>query len=127
MLQKAQNLVRQRRHRGHAVAAVDGVVALEIEKVATPRPMTHDLIRNLLFGLEAGVKKVVVSDLKEDTFYAVIIFGAARSQGFTCASIQISASPRATIMASMQPPKHRTDQNGFVQETISFENPYLGK
>jgi uncharacterized protein len=47
-------------------------IALEIEKVATPRPMTHDLIRNLLFGLEAGVKKVVVSDLREDTFYAVI-------------------------------------------------------
>ena len=47
-------------------------IALEIEKVATPRPMTHDLIRNLLLGLEAGVKKVVVSDLKEDTFYAVI-------------------------------------------------------
>jgi hypothetical protein len=34
--------------------------------------MTHDLIRNLLFGLETGVKKVVVSDLKEDTYYAVI-------------------------------------------------------
>jgi uncharacterized protein len=47
-------------------------IALEIEKVATPRPMTHDLIRNLLFGLETGVKKVVVSELKEDTFYAVI-------------------------------------------------------
>ena len=47
-------------------------IALEIEKVASPRPMTHDLIRNLLFGLETGVKKVVVSDLKEDTFYAVI-------------------------------------------------------
>ena len=47
-------------------------IALEIEKVATPRPMTHDLIRNLLFGLETGVKKVVVNELKEDTFYAVI-------------------------------------------------------
>jgi uncharacterized protein len=47
-------------------------IALEIEKVATPRPMTHDLIRNLLMGMEAGVKKVVVSDLKDDTFYAVI-------------------------------------------------------
>ncbi|MBV8846813.1 MAG: bifunctional nuclease family protein [Bryobacterales bacterium] len=47
-------------------------IALEIEKVATPRPMTHDLIRNLLFGLETGVKKVVVSELKDDTFYAVI-------------------------------------------------------
>jgi len=47
-------------------------IALEIEKVATPRPMTHDLIRNLLFGLETGVKKVVVSELKDDTFFAVI-------------------------------------------------------
>ncbi len=47
-------------------------IASEIDKQATPRPMTHDLIRNLLFGLEAEVKKIVVSDLKDDTFYAVI-------------------------------------------------------
>jgi bifunctional DNase/RNase len=47
-------------------------IALEIAKESTARPMTHDLIRNLLFGLEAGVKKVVVCDLKEDTYYAVI-------------------------------------------------------
>src|SRR5215813_6457373 len=47
-------------------------IALEIEKVATARPMTHDLIRNLLFGLETAVKKIVVSDLRDDTFYAVI-------------------------------------------------------
>jgi hypothetical protein len=47
-------------------------IALEIEKVATPRPMTHDLIKSLLLGLETGVQKVVVSELKDDTFYAVI-------------------------------------------------------
>lgn len=47
-------------------------IALEIEKVNTPRPMTHDLIRNLLLGLEAHVNKVVVSDLRDDTFYALI-------------------------------------------------------
>ncbi len=47
-------------------------IALEIEKVATPRPMTHDLIRTLLVGLNAEVRKVVVSELKDDTFYAVI-------------------------------------------------------
>ena len=47
-------------------------IALEIAKESTARPMTHDLIRNLLFGLEAGVKKVVVCDLKDDTYYAVI-------------------------------------------------------
>jgi bifunctional DNase/RNase len=47
-------------------------IALEIEKVATPRPMTHDLIKSLLLGLGTGMKKVVVSDLREDTFYAII-------------------------------------------------------
>jgi uncharacterized protein len=47
-------------------------IALEIEKVTTPRPMTHDLIKNVLTGLEAQVSKVVVSELREDTFYAVI-------------------------------------------------------
>lgn len=47
-------------------------IALEIEKVATPRPMTHDLIKTLLTGLHTGVRKIVVNELKEDTFYAVI-------------------------------------------------------
>ena len=47
-------------------------IALEIEKVSTPRPMTHDLIKNVLTGLDAHVRKVVVTELKEDTFYAVI-------------------------------------------------------
>jgi uncharacterized protein len=47
-------------------------IALEMEKVATPRPMTHDLLKNLLIGLDAQVRKVVVNDLRDDTFYAVI-------------------------------------------------------
>ncbi len=47
-------------------------IALEIEKVTTPRPMTHDLIKNLLTGLDTSVRKVVVNDLREDTFFAVI-------------------------------------------------------
>ena len=47
-------------------------IALEIEKVATPRPMTHDLLKNLLLGLDTRVHKVVVCDLRDDTFYALI-------------------------------------------------------
>src|SRR5271157_1588345 len=47
-------------------------IALEIEKVSTPRPMTHDLIKTLLLGLDAGIQKVVVNELKEDTFFAII-------------------------------------------------------
>ncbi len=47
-------------------------IALEIEKVATPRPMTHDLLKNVLLGFDAVVTKVVVNELRDDTFYAVI-------------------------------------------------------
>jgi len=47
-------------------------IALEIEKVTTPRPMTHDLLKNLLMGLDARVQKVVVSELRDDTFFALI-------------------------------------------------------
>lgn len=47
-------------------------IALEIEKVTTARPMTHDLVKNLLMGCEAGIQRVVVNELKDDTFFAVI-------------------------------------------------------
>ncbi|MBV8207655.1 MAG: bifunctional nuclease family protein [Acidobacteria bacterium] len=47
-------------------------IALEIEKITTPRPLTHDLIKNLLIGLDTRVHKIVVSELREETFYAVI-------------------------------------------------------
>ncbi|MGA1983259.1 MAG: bifunctional nuclease family protein [Acidobacteriaceae bacterium] len=47
-------------------------IALELEKSTTPRPMTHDLLRNVTRGLNATVRKVVVSELRDDTFYAVI-------------------------------------------------------
>jgi uncharacterized protein len=47
-------------------------IALEMERVITPRPLTHDLIRNILEGLQVKVSRVVVNDLRENTFYAVI-------------------------------------------------------
>jgi bifunctional DNase/RNase len=47
-------------------------IALELEKIATPRPMTHDLIKSILETLEAKVLKVVVNDLKQNTFFAVL-------------------------------------------------------
>lgn len=47
-------------------------IALEMEKISTPRPMTHDLIKNIVNGLDAEINHVCVSDLKDNTFYAVI-------------------------------------------------------
>jgi bifunctional DNase/RNase len=47
-------------------------IALQLEKISTPRPMTHDLLKNLLAQLQATVEKIVITDLKENTFYALI-------------------------------------------------------
>jgi bifunctional DNase/RNase len=47
-------------------------IALQIENIPTPRPMTHDLLRNVIHELKASVQRIVVSDLKENTFYALI-------------------------------------------------------
>ncbi|HXH83266.1 MAG TPA: bifunctional nuclease family protein [Candidatus Tectomicrobia bacterium] len=47
-------------------------IALELEKIATPRPMTHDLIKSILETLDVQVVKVVVTDLRENTFFALL-------------------------------------------------------
>jgi len=52
-------------HEAHAIQ-------WEIEKMTPPRPMTHDLLRNAFAGLNAQIRKVVVNELRDDTFYAVI-------------------------------------------------------
>lgn len=47
-------------------------IALELRKISTARPMTHDLILNIIKGLEAETTKIVVTELKDNTFYATI-------------------------------------------------------
>ncbi len=47
-------------------------IALQIEKIETPRPMTHDLLKSLLGSVGASLQKIVINDLKDNTFYALI-------------------------------------------------------
>ncbi len=47
-------------------------IALQMENVNTPRPMTHDLLKNIISGLNASVKKILVNNLSDNTFYALI-------------------------------------------------------
>lgn len=82
-------------------------IALEIEKVQTPRPMTHDLIKNVLVGLHAVVKKVVVTELKEDTFYALIWLERNGS------TITIDSRPSDALALAL-----RTDAPIFVDEDV---------
>jgi len=82
-------------------------IALEIEKVQTPRPMTHDLIKNVLLGLNVHVKKVVVNDLRDDTFYAVIWL---ERDGHT---ITIDSRPSDALALAL-----RTDAPIYVEEEV---------
>src|SRR5512140_1233305 len=82
-------------------------IALEIEKVSTPRPMTHDLIKNVLLGLNTSVQKVVVNDLREDTFYALIWL---ERDGQT---ISIDSRPSDALALAL-----RTDCPIFVEEEV---------
>ena len=47
-------------------------IALQLENVSTPRPMTHDLLRNMISELDARVTRVVINDLRDSTFFAQI-------------------------------------------------------
>ena len=82
-------------------------IALEIEKVQTPRPMTHDLLRNVLFGMDAVVSKVVVTELKEDTFYALIWLERNGS------TMTIDSRPSDALALAL-----RTDAPIFVEEKV---------
>jgi bifunctional DNase/RNase len=82
-------------------------IALQIENISTPRPMTHDLLRNVIQDLKAAVKKVVVCDLQENTFYALIYLAL---NGETVA---IDARPSDAIALAL-----RTRAPIFVEDTV---------
>jgi len=47
-------------------------IAIEIEKVSAPRPMTHDLVRNLMRHMNGQLEKIVITELRDDTFFAIL-------------------------------------------------------
>jgi len=82
-------------------------IALEIEKISPPRPMTHDLLKNAIVGLGATIDRVVVTELRNDTFLAAI--WATRNGE----PILIDARPSDAIALAM-----RTDSPIFVEEEV---------
>jgi len=82
-------------------------IALQIENIATPRPMTHDLLRNVIKDLEGTVERVVVCDLRDNTFYAVIYL-TVRGE-----SVAIDARPSDAIALAL-----RTRSPILVEERV---------
>ncbi len=82
-------------------------IALQIENISTPRPMTHDLLRNVIHDLKGTVEKIVVCDLQDGTFYALIYL---RVQGEVLA---IDSRPSDAIALAL-----RTRAPIFVEEAV---------
>ena len=82
-------------------------IALQIENIATPRPMTHDLLRNIITDLDGRVDRVVVSDLKENTFYAIVHLTVRGER------IAVDARPSDAIALAL-----RTRAPILVEETV---------
>jgi bifunctional DNase/RNase len=82
-------------------------IALQIENVATPRPMTHDLLRNIITDLDGQVDRIVVSDLKDNTFFALIHL-TVKGEG-----IAVDARPSDAIALAL-----RTRAPILVEESV---------
>ncbi len=82
-------------------------IAFEIEKMSPPRPMTHDLLRNLILQMGGRVRRVVVTELRNNTFYAVIELEVAGKMLF------LDARPSDAIALAL-----RVDAPIFVHESV---------
>ena len=82
-------------------------IALQVERIDTPRPMTHDLIKNILIQFDARVEKIVVTELRENTFYALIHLR------YHDALLTIDSRPSDAIALAL-----RTDSPIFVTEDV---------
>jgi len=82
-------------------------IAIEIEKVAAPRPMTHDLTRNLIHHLNGRLERVVITEIKDETFHAVLCLRQGDEP------VMIDARPSDAIALAL-----RADCPIFVAEQV---------
>ncbi len=100
-----------------------GAIALELSGVAYRRPLTHDLLKAVLNGFNATVQKIVVSSLKENTFYAKFYIQASERE-----IIEIDARPSDSIAMAlkMQAPIYISDELSDSMVTLSPDSPTPG-
>ena len=91
-------------------------IALQIENVQTPRPMTHDLLKNIIDDLSAQVERIVVTELKENTFYALIHL---RKNGH---AIEVDARPSDAIALALRTRSPIFVEEAVIQNARSVEN-----
>lgn len=83
-------------------------IALQLENVTTPRPMTHDLLRNMISELDAHVTRVVIHDLRDSTFFAQIRLNAGGGR-----TLEVDARPSDAIALAL-----RTEAPIYVAQSV---------
>lgn len=86
-------------------------IALQLENITTPRPMTHDLLREMIQQLDARVTRIVINDLKDATFYAQIRLLIRRAG--TDQMLEIDARPSDAIALAL-----RTEAPIYVAQSV---------
>ena len=82
-------------------------IALQLENVTTPRPMTHDLLKNMIGELEGRVMRIVINDLRDSTFFAQV---SVLTGGRT---LEVDARPSDAIALAL-----RTEAPIFVAQAV---------
>jgi len=86
-------------------------IALQLENITTPRPMTHDLLRNLISELDARVIRIVINDLRDSTFFAQISLAVSQDGGDR--RLEVDARPSDAIALAL-----RTEAPIFVAQSV---------
>ena len=92
-------------------------IAMKLKKIGSHRPMTHDLVKNILGTLESRVEKIVVNDLKENTYYALIYLKRKEEE----IVIDSRPSDAIAIALAMDAPIFVANQVIDKARTIDFE------
>ena len=92
-------------------------IALQLESVQTPRPMTHDLMKNLLEEMGASIERVVVCDLRENTFYATIYLKTSATK-----TIAVDARPSDAIALALRTRSPILVEESVIEGARSAEN-----
>jgi uncharacterized protein len=87
-------------------------IALQLENITTPRPMTHDLLRNMIAQLDARVTRIVINDLRDATFFAQIRLLIKNGTGGD-RMLEIDARPSDAIALAL-----RTEAPIYVAQSV---------
>lgn len=91
-------------------------IAMQLENIVSPRPMTHDLLKNVIESLETRIEQVVITDLKENTFFAMIHLADGAK------SIEVDARPSDAMALAL-----RAGAPIFVDEQVIEKSSASGK